>query len=382
MRAQLGDRAEPHRPVRKLGLDRAVGVERVGHAVDHAGLEDRERRAWLGVEPGGCGLSDRRTGLERSALVGASSTCSGRARRRRSGAGRPSAGQNASKFSARRRARAGLERNRKSSRDALSASTAAHRPSAVAGSARPSASGAVSATAGRACWTGSADAIRRQRNLVDARPTTAGSGLGAVRSRNARPQPLDGGGRHLDRRRRAAGRRLGRTGRAPAPPARGRGRERRRRRRRRRPAAGGGRRGGRAAAGGGGEQPAPRPRPASGRRGRRGPRPQRLAEPAELADHGRKADQDQGRPSSAVVPAMMSVVPRLNSLIGIPNPIVATPAPATRIPNINKITDIRHAPAQPTTPQQPRCYGYQRILILFRTPSAMTNVTQSGQISS
>src|SRR5579871_5999164 len=40
MRPQLGDRAEPHCPLRKLRLDRSVGVERIGHAVDHPGFED------------------------------------------------------------------------------------------------------------------------------------------------------------------------------------------------------------------------------------------------------------------------------------------------------------------------------------------------------
>src|SRR3979490_2831267 len=43
VRAQLGDRAEPHRSMRKLGLDRSVGVKRVGHALDDPGLQDRSR---------------------------------------------------------------------------------------------------------------------------------------------------------------------------------------------------------------------------------------------------------------------------------------------------------------------------------------------------
>src|SRR5262249_1317008 len=47
MRAQLGDRAEPDRPVRSLGLDGCVGVKRIGHAVDDAGFEDRGCAAWL-----------------------------------------------------------------------------------------------------------------------------------------------------------------------------------------------------------------------------------------------------------------------------------------------------------------------------------------------
>src|SRR5262249_50072018 len=41
VRAQLGDRAEPDGSVRQRSFDRAVGVERVGHAVDDAGFQDR-----------------------------------------------------------------------------------------------------------------------------------------------------------------------------------------------------------------------------------------------------------------------------------------------------------------------------------------------------
>jgi hypothetical protein len=43
VRAQFRDRAKAHGPVGKLGLDGTVGIERVGHAVDYAGLEDRDR---------------------------------------------------------------------------------------------------------------------------------------------------------------------------------------------------------------------------------------------------------------------------------------------------------------------------------------------------
>src|SRR5215468_542717 len=43
MRTQLCDRAKTHGPVWKLRFDRAVGIERIGHAVDHARLEDRNR---------------------------------------------------------------------------------------------------------------------------------------------------------------------------------------------------------------------------------------------------------------------------------------------------------------------------------------------------
>src|SRR6266403_913001 len=43
MRTQLCNRPEAHGPVWKLRFDGAVGIERVGHAVDHAGLEDCDR---------------------------------------------------------------------------------------------------------------------------------------------------------------------------------------------------------------------------------------------------------------------------------------------------------------------------------------------------
>src|SRR5689334_12361562 len=43
MRTQLCDRPEAHGPVWKLRFDGAVGVERVGHAVDHSRLEDCDR---------------------------------------------------------------------------------------------------------------------------------------------------------------------------------------------------------------------------------------------------------------------------------------------------------------------------------------------------
>jgi hypothetical protein len=42
VRAQFRDRAEAHGPVRKLGLDGTIGIERIGHAIDNARLEDRD----------------------------------------------------------------------------------------------------------------------------------------------------------------------------------------------------------------------------------------------------------------------------------------------------------------------------------------------------
>ena len=41
VRAERVDRRELHHALRQLSLDRAVGIKRVGHAVDDAGLEDR-----------------------------------------------------------------------------------------------------------------------------------------------------------------------------------------------------------------------------------------------------------------------------------------------------------------------------------------------------
>ena len=40
MGAQFGDRAEPDGPVRKLGLDRSIRIQRIGHAVDNARFQD------------------------------------------------------------------------------------------------------------------------------------------------------------------------------------------------------------------------------------------------------------------------------------------------------------------------------------------------------
>src|SRR5262245_55888938 len=62
MRAQLRNRAELHRSVRQLGLDRPVSVKRVGHAIDHAGFENCvalrlfERRGLWPVIFGSCDI--------------------------------------------------------------------------------------------------------------------------------------------------------------------------------------------------------------------------------------------------------------------------------------------------------------------------------------
>src|SRR5262245_40442057 len=62
MRAQLCNRAELHRSVRQLGLDRSVSVKRVGHAIAHAGFENCvalrlfERRGLWPVIFGSCDM--------------------------------------------------------------------------------------------------------------------------------------------------------------------------------------------------------------------------------------------------------------------------------------------------------------------------------------
>src|SRR6476469_9185355 len=43
VRPQLGDRAELDRSVRQLGLDRSIGVKRIGHAVDDSRFENGGR---------------------------------------------------------------------------------------------------------------------------------------------------------------------------------------------------------------------------------------------------------------------------------------------------------------------------------------------------
>ena len=40
VRREFDDRAEAHGALRKLRFDRAIGIERIGHAVDNAGFEN------------------------------------------------------------------------------------------------------------------------------------------------------------------------------------------------------------------------------------------------------------------------------------------------------------------------------------------------------
>ena len=47
MRAQFIDRREPHHAFGHLRLDRAVGIQRIGHSIDDARFENRDRRLFL-----------------------------------------------------------------------------------------------------------------------------------------------------------------------------------------------------------------------------------------------------------------------------------------------------------------------------------------------
>ena len=352
--AQLRDRAEPHRPVRKLGLDRAVGVERIGHSVDHAGLEDRDRLRGL-VDRSG----RRRSGPRPAAAawaVGLARRLRIAARRRaaRPWRGWPSAGQNASKFSLACRTCRRLGAEQEIQARCLERLDRRGVPGGAPGGCGAAFGSGRRLGGGRTRpGPGSAASVRRQRRLVRISASEL-VGFGPVRARNARPQPLDGGGRHLDRRgpagRGSAAARLARR----APPVAAAGR----------PADGAGGADGEPAAVAvtagragdrrrrGGDRRLRRSAAAAWRACRVAGRV-RKASPRRLSslDHGRKANQDEATDQRRV-PAMISVVPRLNSLIGIPNPIVAMPAPATRIPSINKIRDIRYAPANRPPPQQ------------------------------
>ena len=63
MRAQLVDRGEAHHAFRHLGLDRAVGIERIGHAIDDARFQDRRRRLIAIVRAGAALVSSNVKGV-------------------------------------------------------------------------------------------------------------------------------------------------------------------------------------------------------------------------------------------------------------------------------------------------------------------------------
>src|SRR5258708_36223676 len=64
MAAQLVDRCKSQRALRQLGLERAVDIERVAHAVDYAGLQDAGgRRLGRGALGGGGQITPRFLGL-------------------------------------------------------------------------------------------------------------------------------------------------------------------------------------------------------------------------------------------------------------------------------------------------------------------------------
>ena len=63
VRAQFVDRGEPHHAFGHLRLDRAVGIQRVGHAVDHTRFEDRHRRLILVARHRRIAIRPRRSGV-------------------------------------------------------------------------------------------------------------------------------------------------------------------------------------------------------------------------------------------------------------------------------------------------------------------------------
>ena len=60
MRAQFVDRGKAHHALRHLGLDRAIRIERIGHAIDDAGFEHRDRRLFLVAAPANAVRAARR----------------------------------------------------------------------------------------------------------------------------------------------------------------------------------------------------------------------------------------------------------------------------------------------------------------------------------
>src|SRR5262245_11878123 len=125
MRAQLGDRAEPDRPVRELGLDRAVCVKRI--CMPSTTPDLRIVAAPRGSSSGA--VSGRRSCTDTACSAWRSSPSTGDAGSDSARLpARASAGQAASKFSRWDTGRAGFDRNRKSRREAFKASTAAPPP--------------------------------------------------------------------------------------------------------------------------------------------------------------------------------------------------------------------------------------------------------------
>jgi hypothetical protein len=75
VRAKFADRSKPHHALGHLRLDRTVGIQRIGHSVDHAGFEDRHLRPVIGPR--------WRAGIERRWPAGAAPVRVGSERLRR-----------------------------------------------------------------------------------------------------------------------------------------------------------------------------------------------------------------------------------------------------------------------------------------------------------
>ncbi len=343
MRAQRIDRSKFHRARRQFSLDRAVGIERVGHAVDHAGLQDRWPPLGGGLR-GECSarrslgrLSRGRAGIGGSGISRAGSRLIGSLD---CGAGDGDGGGGGA-------ARSGHTRSKRSLSFCGSTCGAA-RGSGCAGAARgssgpPRPAGRPELWArARARWPAAsldAAAARRQRRLVgnldhrrlDAqwRAARSRAGLDLTRSQSSGPGAL------------ARGRRESRLRRADAS-------------------------GGAAAGSGAGwrRHPAPRrvrpqplrPAPAAPRRtnGRATPACALSASAIRRNWPTTTASAIRMRPLvTAIVPEMISVLPRLKALIGMPNPTVTKPAAATRRPTAIKTILIGY-PSPTSTRRQPQ----------------------------
>ena len=300
VRAQRVDRGELHHALRQLRFDRAVGIERVGHAVDHAGLEDR------GSPLGG--------GLRR--ISGIRFSVAGRVSRGRAGIGGSGISSAGSRFGLDAWARLGdrVARSAARRRDPATPDRTSPFPSA----ARPAAWRAASAVRTRGASRGSSEPASRFGDQTFG--SSAGSIAGGIAGRcgergdsgASSVSSTIGGSASARRHRRGRHRRrhglrfraqpIQRTGRRLAG---GRG-ETRLGRQRGSGARGSGARGGSGATrlgSGDGSARRRRRRQRGGRRGGFAPirparhaqrlAPERLGDPPQLAEHQRQPDQDQ-----------------------------------------------------------------------------------------
>ena len=187
MGAQFVDRGKAHHAFRHLRLDRAVGVKRVGHAVDHARLQHRDLRRFLAAGRasraglaegrrcrGRCALAAAlRRGFARSGFGQASSKLPAAVRPLRRGGGAPMAdwakvgGQQIRRqrlAGPRGRALALLARARREQQIALRLAAARLRRAAAAGGA--SAGAASSTQGGGARRLGGEQTVSRRRLIA------------------------------------------------------------------------------------------------------------------------------------------------------------------------------------------------------------------------